>query len=205
MFVFIIKWELKMGKNNRHGKAAIFSDKQYQKLRAATLEPQWLLFWDICWHTGERAGAVRLLRVGDVFAVDGGPQDQITFRARTRKRDKQGRSFTRQVPVNSSLKAILERYPAPDEGFLFPGSRPGEPIGFSAVDKMLRACLGRAGLGGLGFSSHSFRRSFITRLAARGTSVPVIQKITGHRDVRSLLGYVEVSDDVVCNALELIA
>ncbi|NJL89703.1 MAG: site-specific integrase [Coleofasciculaceae cyanobacterium SM2_1_6] len=45
-----------------------------------------------------------------------------------------------------------------------------------------------------GYTPHSFRRTFITRLAEKGVNTKELMQLTGHKDVKSLLLYVEVSD-----------
>ena len=60
----------------------------------------------------------------------------------------------------------------------------------------------RAGIAGA--SSHSCRRSFITRLASKGISVRVLASLAGHRDISVTQKYIDVHDDMKRAAVELI-
>lgn len=194
-----------MPKHDRHGCASTFSDSEFAKVLKQVVNPKHKLFLNILFFTGERVGAVCSLRVEDVYN-DGQPLTHITFLARTRKADSRGRRHTRQVPVSDSLREILKLYkPAACDGWLFPNwldaSKPFSPRN---ADRFLRLALEKSNLSDRGFSTHSFRRTLITRLAANGIGVPVIQRITGHADLKSLQRYIDVSDEQISNALALI-
>lgn len=194
-----------MAKENRFGQASIIEEANYLRLQSKTDNPKWRLFFEIAWHTGERCGAIRQLLVSDVWNLDGSLKESITYRAITRKRNTKGQARTRQVWINDTLRKSLEAYPMPTGKALFFGHDPNQPMSKSNVDKMCRHYFAKSGLFLGGFSTHSFRRSFITRLSEKGTSVPVMQRLTGHQDVRSLLRYVEVNDEVCRAALAAIA
>lgn len=183
------------------------SESDVLKIRRQLINCQHRLFWDIARFTGERWGAIAQLQVLDVYedAYRSRPRPEITFQARTRKARPDGNRETRQVPVHPALKEILEAYRPPLEAYLFPSrNQPGRPITWSAADKFFRAALFRAGIDQKGISTHSTRRSFITTLYRRGCDLKTLQKITGHRDIKSLLEYVEVSPDRVRSAIALL-
>ena len=54
-----------------------------------------------------------------------------------------------------------------------------------------------------GCSSHSGRRSFATTISARGVSVRVLMRALGHRQLSSTMEYVDASDLMLQNAVEL--
>ena len=60
------------------------------------------------------------------------------------------------------------------------------------------------GVGISGASSHSGRRSFITALSGKGISVRVLAALAGHRSLSSILPYIDASDDMKRQAVELI-
>lgn len=193
-----------MGKNNRFGKAAILTEMDMAKLRKVIDNPTHRLFIEIAWWTGERFGAIRQLQVSDCYQdpVRAIPRDEITFRAYTRKSTGWGQRMTRQVDAHPTLQAILRSYEPSGSVFLFPSPATlNKPMGFSTCDKFLRAALVKCGLDTKGISTHSFRRSFITRLSEQGCDPRVIMAITGHADPKSLAGYVEVSRTRIKNAI----
>lgn len=183
-----------MPKVNGHGQASILLDTDLQKIRRH-LDKKYRLLLDIAKYTGERWGAILQLRVLDVYDEQGKPRDQITFRAGTRKADPNGKRTTRQVPVHSILEEALLAYPLTlDQEFLFPSpmkSKMGKPITLRAADGILRNAIEKAGLGSKGFSTHSTRRTLITRLWKNGVDLYTIQQVTGHSDLKTLTRYIE--------------
>lgn len=194
-------------KNNRYGQSAILSDSEYFKIRREIRSSKYKLLLDLAWYTGERWGALVQLKFEDVYQASGKPWDTITFRANTRKARPDGKRETRQVPVHRTLLDSLKDY-KPDsfspENYLFPGQKEGKHIALRLADKILRAAVERAGFEHLGISTHSTRRSFITKLHEKGTDIYVIQKITGHRDLKSLSRYIEMNDDRIAGAIALL-
>jgi len=192
-------------KNNRFGQASVLNSSDFAKLRSKFRKSEHRLFFDIARWTGERWGAIRQLKVSDVYDDRGKPLESITFRAGTRKAAPDGSRKTRQVPVHPALRDALTAYKVDrTRTYLFEGSEPGEPISFSAVDKFFRRAVERAGLQSKGASTHSTRRSFITELSRKGVDVRTIQGLTGHSDVRVLMRYVEQSPDRLRNAIEML-
>jgi integrase/recombinase XerD len=59
-------------------------------------------------------------------------------------------------------------------------------------------------LAGIQTSSHSGRRTFATRLNARGVGMRTIQKLMGHRHIGTTALYCDVSDETLRNAVELV-
>ena len=178
-------------KINNHGKAEPIYLDGYRKIREHFHKPHERLFWDIAYYTGERWGAIVQLAVSDVYDDRGKPRTSITFKKSTRK-DK----TTRQVPVSASLALRLKAYDLPHSHWLFPSPRfPDRHIIFRTIDATFRLAIDRAGLSGLGYSTHSTRRGFITSLHRNGIGVRVIQEITGHKSLGVLAGYIEVSDE----------
>ena len=55
-----------------------------------------------------------------------------------------------------------------------------------------------------GASSHSLRRSGITNLASKGVGVRVLSKICNHSSIAVTQKYIDCSDDMIRNAVELI-
>ena len=54
-----------------------------------------------------------------------------------------------------------------------------------------------------GASSHSGRRSFITKLASKGVSVRVLQELASHSSLAVTQRYIDVNDEQMRNAIEL--
>lgn len=188
-------------KNNRHGQSAVITDGDYSKIRKQIKSRKYKLLLDLAWYTGERWGALVQLRVEDVYDADGKPREFINFRARTRKASPDGKRKTRQVPVHPVLKECLLTYKPEESLWLFPDRGGDQPISLRWGDMILRNAVEKAGLSAKGISTHTTRRSFITKLAKRGVSLATIKKATGHSDLKVLSRYIEVSDDDVREAI----
>lgn len=196
-----------MPKNNRHGQSEILSDSDYARILKQINNPSHRLLLTIARFTGERWGAIIQLQVSDCYEdpVRRSARSSITFRASTRKASPDGKRETRQVPVHPLLKSELENFYTPLEGWLFPSVRyPDRHVTFQAVDRWFRIAVEKAGLGKKGLSTHSTRRTLITTLSRSGVSIPVLKKITGHKNDRVLLRYVEVDPEQVSNAIALL-
>ena len=184
-------------KNNRFGKAAIFTSDEIIKIRKAMGNlTQHRAIFEIALLTGERIGAILQLTVSDVFANDGSLQSQINFKARTRK----GKSQTRQVEIHPDLASFLRAYTPPKDGYLFPGLNDSH-ITYNAIYLYWKEIFSRCNLAHRGFSCHSTRRWFITQLVANGTDIATVKDITGHKNTGVLLGYVAEDKQRRLNAL----
>ncbi|MEG4458271.1 tyrosine-type recombinase/integrase [Microcoleus sp. N9_A1] len=158
------------------------------------------LFLGLAWYTGERPEAILRIDVNHVYAdvAKRQPRDTVIYPAYNRKDKK-----TRQVDTHRVLKLMLAAYQPPESGFLFPSLyRADQHLSRQAVDKAFRRAVKKAGLENQGFSLYSARRGFITRLNEQGCDVKLIQRITGHKSLSSLVRYIEVSDAQIKNAID---
>jgi integrase/recombinase XerD len=188
-------------KIDRHGKATPLKFDEYRKLREGFLENAHRLILDIGYYTGERWGAILRLHVEDVYAdpLIRKIHPDITFRKETRKDN-----TTRQCPIASALAIRLQIYQPPTTGYLFTSPyKADNHLSDRAADAAFRRAIDRVGFNGLGYSTHSTRRGLINRLHDAGTSIKVIQSITGHKSLSVLSGYIDVSDAQRRNAIEV--
>jgi len=141
----------------------------------------------------------------DVYDSARNPREEITFRACTRKKSPDGQQKTRQVPMHSHLCDRLEAYKVSQTLWLFPSPLdPTKPLTLRGGDLALRRAVALAGLESKGISTHSTRRTFITRLHENGVDLYTIQEITGHQDLKALGHYVEISADRVRGAIAVL-
>ena len=175
-----------MPKRDRNGKAEIWTDDQLAQLWLE-LAPRFRALFSICLYTGCRISEARQLQAEDVIGT------HIVFRKQTTKS-----KATRQVKLHPRLKTVLGEIDLPTAGYLFPGKRSGY-ISRQAADLALRNACDL--LGFRGYSTHSFRRTALTRLSNAGVPLRVIQKISGHASLTVLQKYLEVTDDQMEDAI----
>lgn len=153
--------------------------------------------FSICLHTGCRISEALALTVKDIR------NNQITLRKNITK----GKKKTRSIPINDKLKAILLAYLQEynPKTYLFPShhnARTQGQLTRSAADLLLKQAIKRIGVEGV--STHSFRRTALTQMHNAGVPLKVIQKISGHSSLSTLQHYLEVSDDDVIEAVNII-
>jgi integrase/recombinase XerD len=195
-----------MPKNNGFGKAAILEDKDYLKIRKCIRSKKYKLLFDIARYTGERWGAICQLSISDIWDDKKQVRSHITFRAITRKANTKGKRKTRECPLHPQLRELLEAYRPDDTSWWLFSARSdlSMPLSLRTADAMLRRAVEEAGLGHKGISTHSTRRTFITRLWEKGVDLHTLQELTGHSDTKTLRGYIETNPERVSGALALL-
>lgn len=151
---------------------------------------------------GLRVGEIAALTVRDVIDSEGKVREQIRLSAAMTKG-----GYARVVFVSDRLRKEIERYRATWEK-----SRPAKtPLlmtqrraAFSAntLCQLMAKLYRDAGLDGA--TSHSCRRWFITKLAHSGVSAKVIMTLAGHRNLTTTQRYIDVRDDMMKAAVELL-
>jgi len=149
---------------------------------------------------GMRVGEVVAVRVCDVITEESKPKTEIRLSAKQTKGKRARTVFvsTRlQREITKYLKASNTQY---SERALF---RTQKSHAFTAntATQLLQRIYARAGL--VGATSHSGRRSYLTKLADKGVSVFVLAQLAGHQHVSTTQRYVSVSDTQLRNAAEL--
>jgi integrase/recombinase XerD len=151
--------------------------------------------------SGMRVGEIASLRVGDVRNSDGSVRAEIRLTADQTK----GRQ-PRTVFLPQKLRAELQTYldlrgavPATNPLFITAGRK---HFSANVMAQHFHYLFKHAGIAGA--SSHSLRRSFLTSLAAKGISVRVLADLAGHRNLQVTMRYLDASDDMKRNAVELV-
>jgi integrase/recombinase XerD len=157
----------------------------------------------LSFYTGLRAIEIAALRVGDVFDDDGAARMQFTLQATQTKGHR-----SRTVFVNKPLRQQFADYKA----WLGPKTTNDQPLfasqkgGHFSANTMCQLFLVIYKQCGLtNASSHSGRRTFITRLANKGVGVRVLAELAGHRSIQTTQRYIDVNDEQMASAVELLA
>ncbi|UJB73420.1 site-specific integrase (plasmid) [Acaryochloris sp. 'Moss Beach'] len=183
-------------KQDRFGKAGVLSPEQIHHLFSdGLIQSRDHALFGVCLYTGCRIGEACTLLTSDVINTSG-PKSAVLFRWHQTK----GKRDTREVPMHPQLHDYLVAY-APDltRTYLFPGRHGRSYIRVSSADRILRQAFSEVGLEG--FSTHSFRRTALTQMHNAGVPTKHIQRISGHRTLAALSGYLEVTDEQVEGAI----
>jgi integrase/recombinase XerD len=159
-----------------------------------------LMFLTGLW-SGMRVGELASLTVGDVRNADMTIKAEIRLTAQQTK----GR-HPRTVFLPQKLRVELAHYmslrgavPAANPLFVTAGRK---RFSANVMAQHFHYLFKHAGIEGA--SSHSLRRSFLTTLAAKGISVRVLADLAGHRNLQVTMRYLDASDDMKRNAVELV-
>ena len=133
----------------------------------------------------------------DVLNVDGRIRDQVILLPHQTKGHQQ-----RVVYLNEKLKIELADYlqAVGGCGYLFTTQK-RDHFTANTLQAVITGLYRRAGL--VGCSSHTGRRSFITKLASAGVSARVLQELAGHRNLATTQRYIDVTDNMKKMAVEL--
>ena len=104
--------------------------------------------------------------------------------------------------MRKEIKRYLERLTVRSRGdFLF-HTQKGRRFSSNSATQLLQRIYERSGHKGA--TSYSGRRSFITKLASKGVGVRVLAELSGHRNIATKQRYIDVNDDVLRKAVEMI-
>lgn len=156
----------------------------------------------LSYYAGLRVGEIAALKIADVFDTDFNVRDQIQLKAAYTKGNK-----ARIVFVSDKLKKEIVRFQVSFKTTP-PGNRPflltQKNTAFSpnTLCQLFGKLYSDAGIDGA--TSHSGRRSFITKLAHSGISPKVIMKLSGHLNLATTQRYIDVNDEMMREAVEVI-
>ena len=167
----------------------------------------------LCTHmAGMRVGEVAALTVSDVLAMDGTVKEEIALsaqqtkgnRARTvlvpRKLRDELTSYLQQRYGISNLLAVTQ---TDTQRALFPTQK-NPKRGFTAntLCQLFHKIYKDSQM--YGATSHSGRRTFITKLADKGVGVRVLMALAGHKSIATTQRYIELNPTIMKAAVELI-
>jgi integrase/recombinase XerD len=151
--------------------------------------------------SGVRVASIANLLVGDVMNEDGTVKAEVRL---TGTKIKGGKPQTVFLP--QKLQTELQRYmdlrrvtDMTQPLFVTAGAKGFSP---NLLAQHFYWQFKRAGIEGA--SSHSLRRSMITLLASKGIGVRVLAKIANHSSIAITQKYIDCSDDMIRNAVELV-
>ena len=181
-------------KCDRNGQAKILTDSEIASIFGELSKRDRAIF-AICLYGACRISEALSIRSGDTT------NGVITLR----KANTKGKKGSRSIPVSPNLEKFLNDYidsiASPGE-YLFPGRFGTKPLTTAYADLTLRQACQKLGFKGI--STHSFRRTALTRMHAAGVPLRTIQRISGHSSLAALAFYLEVTDENIRDAVRFI-
>ena len=180
-------------KLDRYGQGKVLSPTELRQLFSVGFDlPRDKALFAICLFTACRISEALQLEKTAIL------EDTIILKKNTTK----GKIATREIAISLELRPFLEAYePAkPLSPYYFPGYK--EHLKKQQAHKILVKACRKCGI--VGASTHSFRRTALTKMHSEGVPLGVIQSISGHRSLSALQSYLEVSDEEKIKAISLL-
>lgn len=164
-------------------------------------------------QTGMRVGELAALRLSDVLTPTGEIVDEIRLSADQTKgsrgrvvvlNQKAQEEINNYLLTRFKLKNLLAVTMTDTNRALFTTQK-NPNRGFTASTLAQHFHYMYKGAGIMGASSHSSRRSFITKLSEMGVSVRVLMDLAGHRSLAVTQKYIESNPKLMRSAVELLA
>ncbi|WP_369907436.1 tyrosine-type recombinase/integrase [Limnohabitans sp. Hippo4] len=167
----------------------------------------------LCTHmAGMRVGEVAALRICDVLGADGAVMDEIALAACQTKGNnsrtvlvpkKLQEELSEYLQERFGLKDLLAVTLTDTQRALFPTQK-NPKRGFTAntLCQLFHKIYKDSRM--TGATSHSGRRTFITKLADKGVGVRVLMALAGHKSIATTQRYIELNPTVMKAAVELI-
>jgi integrase/recombinase XerD len=150
---------------------------------------------------GMRIGEVASLLVSDVINAEGVIRAEIKLKATQTKGNAERVVFVPERMRKELMRYMQSAKKLAHSDYLFETQK-AKRFSANSATQHLQRLYERAGISGA--TSHSGRRTFITELAAKGVGVRVLAALAGHRSIQTTQRYIDVNDDMMRNAIELI-
>ncbi len=179
-------------KVNKFGRAAILTPAQITLLfNEGFTQARDRALFGVCLYAAARINEACTLLKGDVIGIKG-VRDVLVIRSYNTK----GKQSTREIQMHPQLKEYLELYQKKalyeNSPHLFPGRHGRGSIHKASADRILRETCKKLEIEGV--STHSFRRTALTKMSDAGVPLRHIQAISGHRTLAALERYLGVTE-----------
>ena len=190
-------------KNNRYGQAKVLTTQELDLTIDNISSKLHRTIASTLRNTGARVGEVVQLKWQDL------EEESILFPKTITKRKLKSREIFISNKFHNELMLWKQewtlfkgREPLPED-YIFYGRFNGTHITSRAFFLALQKSLERAEI--VGATSHSFRRSALTKLHKSGLPLKIIQSLSGHSSLNTLSLYLQVSDEDKKRAISLLA
>jgi integrase/recombinase XerD len=151
-------------------------------------------------YGGMRVGEIAAVRIKDLANQFGEARREIRL-GFDQTKGCRGRIVVLSSRARKEIESYLKLHPCVQPDWPLIRSQRGQPFSSLTLSMLFKAIYE---LAGIRTSSHSGRRTFATRLNAKGVGMRTIQKLMGHRNIATTALYCVVSEEVMRNAVELV-
>lgn len=186
----------------KEGKSRVLSEAEFKRLLIIAKEgPFGLRNVAIVYCSfglGLRVKEISSLKIADVFDSQFKVLDEINLKRRMTKGEKQRHVYITNPKLANALLLHIQDMRAKEkekfnkESWLFKTQR-GSRFHPDVLQKWFRKLYDKTGL--TGASSHSGRRTFITRLIEQGADIKAVSRLAGHACIVTTSEYVEDNPD----------
>ena len=150
---------------------------------------------------GMRVGEIASLKIEDVLNQDGSVKNTINLKSEQTK-GSNARTVHLPMKLQDEIKSFVKirRGQLMDPLITSQKSRSG--IDANSLCSAVKHWYNLSGINN--GSSHSGRRTFLTKLATQGVSARVLQELAGHKNLATTQRYIDVNDDMKRSAIELV-
>lgn len=182
----------------KEGKARVLTESEFKRLLIMAKESPFALrnvaIIYCSFGLGLRVKEIAALKISDVFDNQLKVMDEINLLRVMTKGEKQRHVYITNKKVASALQDYLDDIQNTEQsafnakGFLFKTQR-GNRFHPDVLQKWFRKLYDKSGL--IGASSHSGRRTYITRLIEHGADIKAVSRLAGHANIATTSEYVE--------------
>lgn len=155
----------------------------------------------ISFWVGLRVCEIAALKVSDVYEADGTVKEVVNLLANQTKG-----SNSRQVIINQKMQKLLRVYWLQAQSYCFdgpllPSQKSQKHFSSNSLCQLFWRIYKNAGLSNA--SSHSGRRTFITKLANASVNAKAIMTLAGHKNLSTTQRYIEVNHEQLVKIMNL--
>lgn len=177
----------------REGKAKVLSEAEFKLLLLVAKEGKFgarnLAIIYCSFGLGLRAKEIASLTIGDVTSSNYQLLDELSLTRSMTKGEKQRHAYLTHKKIRDVLQVHLNDIKTmPRDKALFQTQRKSR-FTANTLQKWFRSLYDKAGIHGA--SSHSGRRTFITRLIEQGADIKAVSRLAGHANIVTTAIYVE--------------
>lgn len=181
----------------KEGKAKVLNDSEFKRLLIVAKSGQFALrniaLLYCSFGLGLRAKEIASLKISDVTTPDYKLLDEVCLKRAMTKGEKQRYAYLAHKKVCDALDEYISSIRNQDRNKpLFQTQRKSR-FTPNALQKWFKSLYDKAGI--IGASSHSGRRTFITRLIEQGADIKAVSKLAGHASIVTTAIYVEDNPD----------